>query len=70
VSAPVVALVPPPPTEALLTPDDCARRLAVSRSMIYCEIRKGRLKALYIGRLPRVSAAALAEYLAAAAARS
>jgi excisionase family DNA binding protein len=51
---------------ALLTPDDVAKRLRVSRSMAYTLIKRGELKALYVGRLPRVRASALAEYLAAA----
>lgn len=54
---------------ALLTPDDVAQRLSVSRGMIYTLIRRAELRALYIGRLPRVTEAALQEYLVAAAAR-
>lgn len=43
---------------ALLTPQDVAVRLAVSRSMVYALIRKG-LPAVYVGRLPRIEPAAL-----------
>jgi excisionase family DNA binding protein len=57
------------PSDRLLTPEDVARRLAVSRSMIYTLIRRGELAAVYIGRLPRVTEAALADYLATASAR-
>jgi excisionase family DNA binding protein len=52
--------------ERLLTPDDVAKRLAVSRSMAYTLIKRGELRALRIGRLPRITEAAFAEYLAAA----
>lgn len=56
-------------TGQLLTPDQVAKRLAVSRSMVYAEIKRARMKALYVGRLPRISEAALAAYLAEARAR-
>ena len=43
----------------LLTPDDVARRLSVSRSMAYALIKRGPdrggIRAIYIGRLPRVT---------------
>jgi excisionase family DNA binding protein len=55
-------------SETLYTPDDCAKQLRVSRSMIYTEIKRGKLRALYVGRLPRVTESALRDYLAAAAA--
>jgi excisionase family DNA binding protein len=63
------AAVPLVDLGTLHTPDDCAKRLKVSRSMIYTLIKRGELRALYIGRLPRVSESALLDYLAAAAAR-
>ena len=62
-----VSLAPAPAGEPLHTPDDIAQHLKVSRSMIYAEIKRGRLRAIYIGRLPRITASALAEYLAKAA---
>jgi excisionase family DNA binding protein len=62
-----VAMVSAPVGEPLHTPDAIAQHLRVSRSMIYAEIKKGRLRAIYIGRLPRITASALAEYLAEAA---
>lgn len=56
-------------TGPLLTPDDIAKRLAVSRSMAYTLIKRGELPALYIGRLPRVTEGELAAYLERARAR-
>lgn len=64
-----IAVVPDiasPSTETLLTPDDVARRLSVSRSLIYAIVKTGKLRALYIGRLPRIREADLAAYLSAA----
>lgn len=55
--------------EPLLTPDDVAKRLAVSRSMVYALIKRGPdrggLRAIRCGRLPRVEVAELARWLAA-----
>jgi excisionase family DNA binding protein len=53
-------------TERLLTPDDVAKRLAVSRSMVYALVKTGKLRALHVGRLPRVTEADFAAYLAGA----
>jgi excisionase family DNA binding protein len=47
----------------LLTPDDCAKTLAVSRSMIYALLKRGDIRAVYIGRLPRVEPAELERYI-------
>jgi excisionase family DNA binding protein len=58
-----------PPVEVLYTPDEIAKLVKLSRSFVYGEIAKGRLRALYFGRMPRITASALAEYLAAAAER-
>jgi len=52
----------------LLTPSDVAKRLAVSRSMIYALIHRGDLPALYIGRLPRVRESDLSAYVQQASA--
>jgi excisionase family DNA binding protein len=41
------------PVGHLLTPDQVAKRLSVSRSMVYAEIKKARMKALYVGRFAR-----------------
>jgi excisionase family DNA binding protein len=54
--------------ETLHTPEDVAKRLRVSRSMVYMLIRRGELRAIYVGRLPRVSDRSLKDYLVAAAA--
>jgi len=51
------------PMGDLLTPAEVARRLSVSRSMVYLLIRRRELRTLYIGRLPRVSEAALDDYV-------
>jgi excisionase family DNA binding protein len=47
----------------LLTPDQVAQRLTVSRSMAYKLIRTGALPVHRIGRLPRVAEADLVTYL-------
>jgi len=47
----------------LLPPEDVARRLSVSRSMVYKLIRTGELSAVYIGRLPRIGEDELARYV-------
>jgi excisionase family DNA binding protein len=52
-----------PKAPPLLTPADCATRLAVSRSMVYALIKRGDIRALYIGRLPRVESAELDRYI-------
>lgn len=57
-----------PGADVLHTPDDVAKRLRVSRSMAYTLIKRGQLRALYVGRLPRITESALRDYLAAAAA--
>lgn len=51
------------------TPDAIAKRLGVSRSMIYALIRRGELHATYIGRLPRIAESELTAYLARAGKR-
>ncbi len=62
-----LGLVPSPPTEeCLLTPAEVGRRLSVSRSLVYLLIRRGELRALYIGTSPRVRPEDLATYLSAA----
>ncbi len=70
-SAPHLASVPQPatPSERLLTPDEVATHLRVSRGFVYAVVRRGELKAIYVGRLPRIPESALAEYLAKAGQR-
>lgn len=48
----------------LLTPTELAARWKVSRSKIYQLISRGELQCAYIGRLPRISEAHIADYLA------
>jgi excisionase family DNA binding protein len=48
----------------LLRPEDAARVLGVSRSTVFDLIRSGRLRSVKIGHLRRVSATALAEFVA------
>lgn len=53
------------PTAALmLTPEQAAEALAISRSGLYGLIRRGALRTVKIGTSRRVPAAALTEYLA------
>jgi excisionase family DNA binding protein len=49
----------------LFTVDDVADRLQISRAEVYRLQKAGELKTVHIGRLVRVSAAALAEYIEA-----
>ncbi len=48
----------------LLSPDQVAERLAVSRSMVYKLARTGELPAVYVGRLPRFAEADILEFIA------
>lgn len=67
VLAPLVPQLPPSLGQAptkLLTVQEVADRLAVSRSKAYELIYKGEIKSLTIGRTRRVSPAALAEFIA------
>ncbi len=47
----------------LLTPQDVAMRLQVSRSWVYSAIQRGELPAVHIGRLPRIRESDLAAYI-------
>jgi excisionase family DNA binding protein len=48
----------------LLTPSQVADRLAVSRSAVYAWAKAGRLRALYLGRLPRFTEADVMDFIA------
>lgn len=48
----------------LLTPEEAADRLALSRTTIYELIRTGELRSVKIGRARRIPVAALGEYVA------
>lgn len=52
------------PLTLLLTPEEAARALRVGRGKIYELIRSGDLRSVKIGGLRRISAAALAEFVA------
>jgi excisionase family DNA binding protein len=60
---PLVAVGATPQADRLLTPDEVAARLAVSRSMAYKLLRTGKLVPVYIGRLPRILASDLDGYI-------
>lgn len=47
----------------LLTAEDAARRIGCGRTMIYSLIASGDIETVKIGRLRRVPAAAVAEYV-------
>jgi len=47
----------------LLTPDEVAKRLSVSRSMVYKLLRTRELPVVYVGRLPRIGEIELAAYV-------
>jgi len=51
------------PVDWLLTPDEVAKRLSVSRSMVYKLIRTRVLPVVYVGRLPRVGETELATFI-------
>ncbi|MFJ6212179.1 helix-turn-helix domain-containing protein [Streptomyces sp. NPDC092296] len=51
------------PTLPVLTVEEAARRLRVGRTTMYALIRTGAVKTIPIGRLRRVPAEALTEYV-------
>jgi excisionase family DNA binding protein len=55
----------PPEPERLFTVSDVARRLQVSKMTIYRLIQSGQLTAVRTGRLLRITAGSLREYLSA-----
>jgi excisionase family DNA binding protein len=52
------------PDELLLTVEKAARRLRLGRTLIYRLISSGELESVTVGRLRRVPAECLAEYVA------
>jgi excisionase family DNA binding protein len=48
---------------ALLTVNDAARVLRLSRSVIYEQIRAGRIRVVHQGRAARIPVAAIGEYV-------
>lgn len=47
----------------LLTPEEAAERLALSRTTIYELIRSGELRSVKVGRARRIPVAALGQYV-------
>jgi excisionase family DNA binding protein len=58
-------IVPQAPVTLLLTPEEAAHALRVGRSKVYDLMRSGSLRSVKIGGSRRISATALAEYVAA-----
>ena len=52
------------PTLALLTVEEAARQLRIGRTTCYALIRSGELESVVVGRLRRVPAEAVPEYVA------
>ena len=57
----------PDPTLVALTVEEAARRLGVGRTTMYALVASGEVPSVTIGRLRRVPAEALKEYIAARA---
>ena len=54
----------PEPTGLLLTVEEAARRLHIGRTLVYQLISSGELESVKVGRLRRVPAECLPEYVA------
>lgn len=54
----------PPPSKQLYRVPDAMRVLSMSRSVIYEQLRSGRLRSVRQGRARRIPASAIAEYIA------
>jgi excisionase family DNA binding protein len=54
-----------PPDGLLLTVEEAARRLRIGRTLVYRLIESGKLESVTVGRLRRVPAECLIEYVAA-----
>lgn len=52
------------PTLSLLTVEEGARRLGIGRTLMYALIRSGQIESVTVGRLRRIPAEALPEYVA------
>jgi excisionase family DNA binding protein len=61
VSAPTRAQGADP--ELLLSPEEAARRLAVSRTRVFELVQRGELRSLKVGRLRRIVARSLDEFV-------
>lgn len=60
---PIVNLTLQPDDRLLLTVVEAARRLEVSRSLLYELIAAGEIESIHVGRLRRVPADALTDYV-------
>lgn len=65
-SAPAIGVSEVPNAEALLTPEDVARRLRVPVPTVRAWFRRGRLSGLKVGKLVRFAEADVAAFLEAA----
>jgi excisionase family DNA binding protein len=63
-TASAVVLTAYDPTLALLTVEEAARRLGIGRTTCYALIRSGELESVPVGRLRRIPAEAVPEYVA------
>ncbi|MFF0745640.1 excisionase family DNA-binding protein [Streptomyces sp. NPDC004111] len=61
---PELAIVAVDPTLALLTVDEAARRLSVGRTTCFKLVSTGELESVTVGRLRRVPANAVPDYVA------
>lgn len=60
---PIVNIAPADPSRLLLTVEEAARRLGVGRTTMYALIGTGEVESVPIGRLRRVPAECLIEYV-------
>lgn len=58
---------PPPPTETVLTVEEAAERLKISKSLVYKAIADGQIKSLLIGRRRLVPASEIQRLIEEAA---
>ena len=54
----------PAPTKLLLTPEEAAAVLSITRTRVYELMRRGRLRSVKIGKARRVAVAALEAFVA------
>ena len=53
----------PEPTQELLRPEEAARRLAISRTVLFDLLLKGRIDSVKIGRSRRIPPSALQRFI-------
>jgi len=54
----------PPPTRTLLSVEAAATQLSISRTTMYALLKTGAIESVRVGRLRRVPASALTDYVA------